>query len=68
METIPTHDPELLITVEEAANLLRLGRTTTYNLVLDGQLRSVKIGRRRLVVRVGLQEFIARLESDLASA
>jgi hypothetical protein len=29
----------LLLTVEEAANLLRLGRTSTYELVMRGQIQ-----------------------------
>jgi hypothetical protein len=32
-------------------------------LVLGGQLRSVKIGRRRLVVRASIEEYVARLEA-----
>jgi excisionase family DNA binding protein len=51
----------LLLTVEEAAALLRIGRTTTFELVMRGQLESVRIGRRRLVVREGLQRYIAGL-------
>lgn len=53
----------LLLTVEEAAELLRLGRTTTYELVMRGEIPSVKIGRRRLVVRSGLSEFVLGLTS-----
>jgi excisionase family DNA binding protein len=51
----------LLLTVEEAAGLLRPGRTSTYELVMRGQIQSVKIGRRRLVVRDGLIRYIAEL-------
>lgn len=54
-------DLSLLLTVEEAANLLRLGRTQTYELVMLGNIQSVKIGRRRLVVRDSLQNFISHL-------
>jgi excisionase family DNA binding protein len=53
--------PSLLLTVEEAAEMLRIGRTRTYELVMSGRITSVKIGRRRLVVRASLQEFVARL-------
>ncbi len=53
----------ILLTVEEAAHLPCLGRTTTYELVMRGSIRSVKIGRRRLVVREGLEAFVAALES-----
>ncbi|MGA7835467.1 MAG: helix-turn-helix domain-containing protein [Acidimicrobiales bacterium] len=50
-----------LLTIEETAALLRIGRTNTYGLVMAGQIQSVKIGRRRLVVASGLQVFIDRL-------
>jgi excisionase family DNA binding protein len=54
-------DPSLLLTVEETAILHRLGRTQTYELVMLGKIQSVKIGRRRLVVRDSLQNFISHL-------
>jgi excisionase family DNA binding protein len=54
-------DPSLLLTVEETATLLRLGRTQTYELVMRGKIQSVKIGRRRLVVRDSLQNFVSHL-------
>jgi excisionase family DNA binding protein len=57
----------LLLTVEEAASLLRLGRTRVYQLVMGGKIQSVKVGRRRLVVREGLEEFVAQLVEDQAA-
>jgi excisionase family DNA binding protein len=54
-------DPSLLLTVEESAILLRLGRTQTYELIMCGKIQSVKIGRRRLVVRNGLDNYVAGL-------
>jgi excisionase family DNA binding protein len=54
-------DPSLLLTFEESAILLRLGRTQTYELIMCGKIQSVKIGRRRLVVRNGLQNYVAGL-------
>jgi excisionase family DNA binding protein len=51
----------LLLTVEEAAALLRIGRTTAYELIMGGRIQSVRIGRRRLVVRDGLQKFVSEL-------
>lgn len=59
--------PRLLLTVEEAADLLHLGRTRCYQLVMGGAIRSVKVGRRRLIVRAGLDEFVARLEATQAT-
>jgi excisionase family DNA binding protein len=55
----PSNAP--LLTIDEAAALLKIGRTNTYGLVMAGQIQSVKIGRRRLVVASGLQVFIDRL-------
>ena len=51
----------MLVTVEEAAEMLRIGRTTAYELVMSGKLKSVKVGRRRLVVRDGVREYVSEL-------
>ena len=50
-------DSQLLLSVEEAADQLRLGRTRTYELVKTRKIQSVKVGRRRLVVRSSLFDF-----------
>ncbi len=42
--------PFVLLTVEEATEMLRIGRTRIYELVMSGCITSVKIGHRRLVV------------------
>jgi len=52
---------KLLVTVEDASELLSIGRTSTYELVMRGTISSVKIGRRRLVVRAALTEYVQRL-------
>ena len=49
----------LMCTVEEAARLLGVSRTLTYRLIKDGQLRSIKIGKSRLVPMTSLESFIA---------
>lgn len=38
-----------LRTIDEAAELLRVGRRTVERLIAEGELASLKIGRRRLV-------------------
>lgn len=55
--------PTLLLTVEEAAESLRLSRTLVYELVSSGELRSVKIGRARRVSVRALQDYVNRLEA-----
>jgi excisionase family DNA binding protein len=49
-----------LLTVAETAETLRCGQTMVYQLLKDGRLPSVKIGRRRLVRAADVAEFIAR--------
>lgn len=52
-----------LLNVNEAAMALGLGRSLTYTLVANGELRSIKIGRARRIPISAIDEFIAsRLE------
>lgn len=46
--------------------LLGIGRTKWFELIASGELRSVKIGRRRLVSEAALAEFVAKLEATAA--
>ena len=54
----PPAGASLLLTVAETADLLRLGQTRTHQLVMAGRIPSVKIGRRRMVIRSGLEKFV----------
>lgn len=49
---------ERLLTVEEAAERLRLGRSMTFELIASQQLRSITIGRARRVREIDLDAFI----------
>jgi excisionase family DNA binding protein len=55
-----------LLTVEEAANELRLGRTRTYELVAAGIIRSVKVGRSRRVPATEIARYVERLLAEQA--
>ena len=57
---------EGLLTVDEAAAWLHISRWSVYNLIRNGQLRTITIGRRRLVTRAALAECVQRLEQDVA--
>ena len=61
-------DTQLLLSVEKAADVIGLGRTRTYELVMAKKIQSVKVGRRRLVVRSSLADFVQALlvEQDCA--
>ena len=52
---------ELLLTPEDVAEALRIGRTRVYDLLISGVLPSLKIGRLRRVRRIDLDEFIATM-------
>lgn len=49
------------LTVEEAAELIGIGRATAYAAVRNGELPSVKFGKRILVPRVALQGMLEGL-------
>lgn len=61
--TTPTAiDPsKLLLKVEEAAALLGIGRTLLYELMREGQIRSVQVGRLRRLRRADLETYAAQL-------
>ena len=43
------NDQRLLLSIEDAAAALAIGRSKTYELISQGRLLTVNIGRRRLV-------------------
>jgi excisionase family DNA binding protein len=51
--------PDRLLSVDEAAAALNLGRSALYGEVAAGRLRTVKVGRRRLVPAASIAAFIA---------
>jgi excisionase family DNA binding protein len=53
--------PRLLLTVEEAAEQLGVGRTTAWSLVRSGDLQSVQIGRLRRVHVEAVAAYAAQL-------
>jgi excisionase family DNA binding protein len=55
-------DP-LLLTPEEAARLLRVGRTTVYALMKAGDLRPVHIGRSCRLARAELERYVRLLQN-----
>lgn len=50
---------EGLVTVKEAAEITRLGKTTLYEQMERGLLSYVRIGRARRIPRVVLRRFMA---------
>jgi excisionase family DNA binding protein len=58
-------EPPRCLRVEDVARALGIGRSTVYDLIRSGRLRSIKIGRRRLVPRDAVEALIARLQEEL---
>jgi len=64
-----TDDPTLvLLTVEEAARRLRIGRTTCFALIRAGELESIPVGRLRRVPSDAPAEYVARRRAQQRAA
>ena len=62
-------DDALLVTVEEAARRLSIGRSHCYQLLMRGEIASIKLGRSRRIPVTALQRFVReRLDRDGESA
>ena len=55
--------PPELLSVKRASQLLGIGRTAAYDAIGRGELRSVKVGRRRLIPADALAELTQRVAS-----
>ncbi len=54
LETLP-----LMLTISEAGEVLRIGRSSMYALVRCGRLRSVRVGKVIRVPRDAIMEFLS---------
>lgn len=52
-----------LLTVPEAAVLMRLGKRTVWRKVHDGEIESITIGRSRRIPRQAVADYIAGLRA-----
>lgn len=65
MEAVTT-PRKLLLSVEEAAEVLGVGRTAMYALLRTGAVRSVTLGRSRRVRPEDLEAYVEQLAEDQA--
>jgi len=54
----------LVLTIEEAARRLGIGRTLMYSLVMSGEVESVRIGRLRRIPLECLSEYVVSLRES----
>ena len=56
--------PRRLLSVPEAMACTGLGRSNFFNKIATGEIRSVKIGKRRLIPDTAIDEYIEGLEAQ----
>ena len=61
VQPAPEHSADTLLTPAEAAAVLKIGRSTLYELIARGGIESVKLGRCRRFRRSDLDRFIRTL-------
>ena len=61
----PADLPNRLLSVDEAAGALSIGRSLVYDLIGAGRLRSVKVGRRRLIPSGAIADYIRAGSEDV---
>jgi excisionase family DNA binding protein len=50
-----------LVSIKQATFELGIGRTSIYQLIAEGKLKTARIGRRRFIAAEAIEEFIASL-------
>jgi excisionase family DNA binding protein len=65
VEAMAADDREkLLLDVGEVIELIGCGRSHLYRYILSGELKTVKLGRRRKIPVTAVHEFIRRLQEE----
>jgi excisionase family DNA binding protein len=54
----------ITISVDEAMSATGIGKTMLYELLNDGSIRSILVGKRRLVIVQSIHEWVAAMESQ----
>ena len=49
---------ERMFSIDEAGAICRRGRNSVYNHIAAGELKSIKLGKRRLIAGTELQRFV----------
>ncbi|WP_432249972.1 helix-turn-helix domain-containing protein [Streptomyces sanyensis] len=68
MSTAAEPPEQLLYRPEEAATVLRVGRSTVYEEIRLGRLQTVRIGRRRLVPPEYIAQYVELLKREAETA
>ncbi|MEK4713567.1 helix-turn-helix domain-containing protein [Sporosarcina sp. FSL K6-5500] len=52
------HDFDDILTIDELAELLKIGKNTAYRLINTGQIKSIRIGRTHRIPKKSVIEYI----------
>lgn len=63
MNTTAFENLPLLLTVGEMASILRIGRNPAYQLVKDGNIQSIRVGRSIRIPRKALIQFVNQTQA-----
>ncbi len=66
MQSQPQKPEPLLASIPETGHQLRVGRTKIYELINSGELETVKIDKRHLVVQDSIKRLVERLAQKAA--
>lgn len=55
---------KLLCSTDDATERLSIGRSQMFDLIRRGEIQSVKVGRRRLVLTASLDAYVDRLVAE----
>jgi len=75
IEMLPNHkrsepklcrEPQAAFTIDEVRHVLGIGRNGVYQAIRDGHLRAVKWGKRTLILRADLDNFLKSLPAMVA--
>jgi excisionase family DNA binding protein len=61
--TSAPHSRQITMSVDETMAALSIGRTMVYELIRSHAIRTIKIGKKRLVIVASIHEYISDLES-----
>lgn len=54
----------LTASVEDAGKAIGIGRTKTYELIAEGRLKALKLGRRTLITTSSIRQLVSDLQDQ----